>query len=566
MVPGFSLFRRNSSLVAHPTTQGISLRGVGATGASRSLVLWDGVPINDPFGGWVYWTRVSPDALSRVEVSRGASTSVFGDRSMSGAIALFSREPERHRLSAAYEFGNRNTNTAELGYSHLWRRVAISGNSRAFTTNGYYIVPESSRGAADTEANVRFVAGDLRLDLLGDRQRLFLKVDLLAEDRGNGTTIQRNSSGMGNVAVHYSRDWNRDGVSAIAYHTRAEFRSLFSTILAGRNTERLTFQQTVPADAWGGAGYWRHSGARLRALIGADLQRVEGYSHDRFPTFTRIGGGSQFQHGRFLQADTKLGPVQLFLGARHHVPGAGRQFFSPSFGVAGGHKRWRARGTLYRSFRAPTLNELYRQFAAGNATTLANDQLKPERVFGAEIGIDYIGETNRANVTFFRNELQDLVTNVTLRVTPTAITRQRQNAAEALTRGAEFEFRQRWKQWQAEVSYLLADSRFSTNLRIPQIPKHQGSGQLVWSGKRTFAAFGVRSYAAQFDDDLNTFRLPGFAAAHVSLRQHLYRSLSAVAAFENLLDREYFVAFTPVPQNGAPRLWRVGLRWDGRLF
>src|SRR5574341_1286995 len=45
-VPGFSLFRRSSSLTAHPTTQGVSLRGIGSTGASRTLVLWDGVPIN----------------------------------------------------------------------------------------------------------------------------------------------------------------------------------------------------------------------------------------------------------------------------------------------------------------------------------------------------------------------------------------------------------------------------------------------------------------------------------------------------------------------------------------
>src|ERR1043166_7639114 len=87
-IPGFSLFRRSSSLVAHPTTQGVSLRGIGSSGASRTLVLWDGIPVNDPFGGWVYWTRFPPDEMARIELSRGASTSVFGDRAMGGAIAL----------------------------------------------------------------------------------------------------------------------------------------------------------------------------------------------------------------------------------------------------------------------------------------------------------------------------------------------------------------------------------------------------------------------------------------------------------------------------------------------
>ncbi|HTY84497.1 MAG TPA: TonB-dependent receptor plug domain-containing protein, partial [Silvibacterium sp.] len=54
-VPGFELFRRSSSLVANPTTEGVSLRGLGSTAASRSLVLLDGVPLNDPYGGWIHW-------------------------------------------------------------------------------------------------------------------------------------------------------------------------------------------------------------------------------------------------------------------------------------------------------------------------------------------------------------------------------------------------------------------------------------------------------------------------------------------------------------------------------
>jgi outer membrane receptor for ferrienterochelin and colicin len=98
-VPGFSLFRRSSSLVANPTTQGVSLRGLGSSGASRTLVLWDGIPANDPFGGWVYWTRFIPEEMSRVEISRGAATSVFGDRAMSGAIGLFTR-PSRYTSSS----------------------------------------------------------------------------------------------------------------------------------------------------------------------------------------------------------------------------------------------------------------------------------------------------------------------------------------------------------------------------------------------------------------------------------------------------------------------------------
>ena len=567
MVPGFSLFRRTSSLVAHPTTQGISLRGIGSTGASRTLVLWDGIPVNDPFGGWVYWTRMDPEEVGRIEVSRGASTSVFGDRAMGGAISLFSREPERGRFHGSYEGGNRDTHTASAGYSHVWSRAAISGRGRAFTTDGYFIVPEAFRGPVDTLAALRFVAGDTRVDLLGAKQRLFLKADVLVEDRRNGTVLQNNSTSLGNLAAHYWREFSSDTVSAIGYHTREEFRSSFSAIAANRRTETLTMNQSVPAEAVGAAGYWRHDSPVWTSLLGADFQRVEGSSIDSlFPTGKRIGEGSLFQRGYFAQGDVKAGPAKLFFGARHHFTGAGRQFFSPSTGMVVGHGRWRGRASAYRSFRAPTLNELYREFRAGNAVTQANDLLKPERVFGVEAGLDVVGESNRLSFTLYRNSLQDLITNVTLSSTPQQILRQRRNAARAIARGFEADFHQRWRAWTVDFAYLFAESRFSTGPRTPQIPKHQGSAQFTWSYNSTLASFGVRSYAAQFEDDLNRFLLPGFATAHISVRQRLVKSLYAVAAFENLFDREYQVTFTTFPGIGPPRLWRAGLRWDGRIW
>ena len=58
-VPAVSLFRRTSSLGANPTTQGISLRAIAPSGAGRTLVTLDGVPLNDPFGGWVIWSQVA---------------------------------------------------------------------------------------------------------------------------------------------------------------------------------------------------------------------------------------------------------------------------------------------------------------------------------------------------------------------------------------------------------------------------------------------------------------------------------------------------------------------------
>lgn len=568
-IPGFSLFRRNSSLVAHPTTQGISLRGIGSTGASRTLVLWDGIPVNDPFGGWVYWTRFQPDELERVEISRGASTSVFGDRAMGGAIGLFSRPPARRRWFGSYEAGNRNTHEVSVGASNVFGPGGVwgvSGHGRAFTTDGFFIVPEPYRGDIDLKAGVRFVAADARVDYLGPVHRIYLKSDILAEDRKNGTVLQNNSTSLGTVAMRYQGQFDRQTLSLTGFHTREEFRSIFSAIAADRNSERLTFSQQVPAEATGGSANWGLQRDRFNLLAGADVFRVEGYSIDSpVGVAKRIGGGTLLQHGVYTQMDATAGPARFFLGARENVTGQDRSFFSPSAGAVVGRGRFRARGSVYRSFRAPTLNELYREFRAGNAITRANDQLKPERLFGSEVGFDYVGETTRGRLTFYRNELTDLITNVTLSVAPNQIIRQRQNAVSAMSRGFELETAKRWHQFRGEASYLFVDARFAEGARVPQIPRHQGSAELTFEQGRTLVSAGIRSFASQFEDDANQFLLPGYATVQLVLRHQLTTRLSAVAAFENILDREYLSGFSPTPTTGAPRLWRAGLRWQGGL-
>jgi outer membrane cobalamin receptor len=565
-VPGFSLFRRSSSVVAHPTTQGVSLRGIGSTGASRTLVLWDGFPVNDPFGGWVQWSRFAPEDIDRIEISRGASTSVFGDRAMGGAVALFSRQPEPLHLTASYSGGNAGTHEAGAGFAHLGSRWSASAQGRAFATDGYYVISEGIRGTADRRAGADFVAGNSRLDYLGAASRLFLKFDMLAERRRNGTPIQQNSTSLGSLSAHYSLARGTNTFSVLASHTREEFRSAFSAIAADRNSERPTFRQSVPAESAGGAAYWNRHGSRWDVLAGADVNHVEGYSKDTlFPSGLRVGGGTLLQHGAFVQTDVGAGPVKFHLGARHDFTGGDRQFFSPSAGVSAGRGRLRVRSSVYRAFRAPTLNELFREFRVGNAVTRANDVLRPERLFGAEAGVDYSGERSHMSFTLYRNSLSDLITNVTLTSSPSLIVRQRRNAASALARGVEMHADHRWRNWFGDASYLYADSRFSTGERLPQVPSHQGSARLGWQRGATFVSAGLRSYSLQFEDELNRFLLPGFGAVQVAVRRQINAPLSAFASVENLFDREYLTGFTPTPTVGAPRLWRLGLRWEGRV-
>lgn len=561
-VPGFSLFRRTSSVVANPTTQGVSLRGIGSSGASRSLVLWDGVPMNDPFGGWIYWTRFPPEDLRRVEISRGASTSVFGDLALGGAIGLFSREADRAHVYAGFEGGTQNTKDLWTGASNLWHNFALSASARALRTDGYYVVPGTVRGTVDQRANVEFVTGDFRFDSFQGSHRFFAALNILAEDRNNGTALTRNSTGLGTASLHYVEAQAKNEWSFLSFRTQEQYHSTYSAVAANRNTERLTSRQTVPSTGNGADLLWNHHESDWNFAAGADVNQDRGFSTDAvFPTGRRYGGGTLLQHGEFAQADVRWRPFRFFLGARHQFTGQGNQFLNPSAGFVVALGNWKLRGSGYRAFRSPTLNELYREFRAGNTVTQANGNLRPEILLGAEVGADYLTEHGAIRVTVFRNALSHLITNATLSITPNQIIRQRQNGADSLSRGVEFSAMHRWREWRAEAGYLYAESRYATGLRVPQIPKHQGSAQLSYEHGRTLASAGVRVYGLQYEDDLNVFRLPGFASLQLLARERLTNQLSVSVSLENLLDHQYYTGFTPTPTIGAPRQVRAALRW-----
>jgi outer membrane receptor protein involved in Fe transport len=567
MVPGFTLFRRSSSLTANPTTQGVSLRGLGSSGASRTLVLWDGVPLNDPFGGWVYWTRVAPETVDRVELSRGASTSLFGDRALGGSIALISRPIERSHVYVGFEGGNLKQLSPSAGLWSRTRNWGYGAQARAFRTDGYFIVPANVRGAVDAKANVEFVAGDARIERTGNNDRFVMKVDGLGESRGNGTPVQTNSTTIGAISGSYSHQWADDVVTLTAFHQRQEFRAGFSALAADRNTERLTFRQSVPAQATGGSAIWRRENAQWNLFTGADFHRVNGVSYDFLvPSGVRSGGGVLFQRGFFAQSEYKWKAARLFAGVRQQFTGLdqARRFLSPSGGFTVGRRRWRLRGSAYRAYRAPTLNELYREFRAGNTVTLANAALEPERLFGAELGIDHVGERGRFSLGVFRNEMEGIITNVTLSATPQLVTRQRRNLTSAVGRGIEAEWRYQGRGWRWDSSYLYTEARVGTRERVAQIPKHQGSAQLGWQMGRLGPqmAFGFRASGLQFEDDRNTQLLPGFMTWLVSAQQKLKAGWTATAGMENAFERQYLTGFTPAPQIGPPRLWRIGLRWE----
>src|SRR5688572_25111068 len=163
-VPTFSLFRRTSSIAANPTAQGVSLRGIGPSGVSRTLVLLDDIPFNDPFGGWVYWTRVPMMNAERIELIDGASSSLYGNYAMGGVINIVTNRPAPQTVIFKPQYGNRSTPKMDLFASHVFGRVGVMVDATSLQTDGYLIVAEEERGAIDNEANVGYQSFSAKLD------------------------------------------------------------------------------------------------------------------------------------------------------------------------------------------------------------------------------------------------------------------------------------------------------------------------------------------------------------------------------------------------------------------
>ena len=605
-VAGFSLFRRTGSRTANPTAQGVSLRGLGASGASRALVVADGLPLNDPFGGWVYWARVPRVAIERLEVLRGGVSDLYGSGALGGVVQLVTRGPADGRgLEAEASAGGATTidlSSTVRGTSGSW-----SGrlSTQAFRTDGYVPVDEWSRGAVDTEAASSHLAvdGTVERRAFGDG-RLFVRGMAYGEDRENGTPIQVNDTRIGLGAIGLDRGTlERGRVEARLWGETQVFHQDFSAVAADRSREDLTRAQRVPASAFGVSTQWsRLAGKHHRLLAGVEAHLVEGTTEEtvfaRGVATTEVEAGGEERTGALFVQDLYQAHPRLLLSASARLDGWGHRdgrstttplatgaattttfpdrsesAVSPRLGaVVRLSPSLSLTASGYGAFRGPTLNELYRSFRVGDTVTLANPGLEAERLWGGEAGA--LAKTGKASLrlTAFDAEVQDAVANVTVATTPGLVTRQRRNVGRVRSRGLEAE---------AEVrlggrgvltgGYALTDARVASfpedpsleGRRVPQVPRHQGTLQARYESRWRIGV-QVRWTSAAWEDDRNQLELDPALQVDLFAGRRIGSGLEVFAVAENILDAEIVVARTPVPSVAAPRLVRGGIRL--RLF
>ncbi len=586
-VPGVQLFRRSDARSGHPTSQGVTLRALGGNASSRALLVLDGVPQTDPFGGWINWPAYDPADLQQIRVVRGGGSVANGPGALAGTIEMVSRADTG--VSGEIDGGSRDSfeSRGRVGLAAAGGVLSLSG--RAERSDGFIPVTEATRGPADEPAPYHEWSGRGRwIAPLGDSTELQASLDGFHDWRTRGTDFTQNrtngADGSMRLVGHGEWQW-----TALAYWQWRNLMSSFANVSPGRVTAtRVSLQDSVPSHGIGGSFELRPpmpQGIELR--LGADARRTSGESRELFsyvsgePTRRRFAGGDTWTSGTYAEATGDLGNLTLTGGARidHWQVSDGhllektiatnavlrddrfpkRDGWLPT--ARGGAvlrlgDGFDLRSAAYLGWRMPTLNELFRPFRAGLDATAANPDLKPEKLAGAEAGVEYSHGPVHVSVTGFANRLRDAIANVTMGQGPGVFPGvgfvaaggtyfQRENVDAVRVHGLEASATWTQGPWLAQAGASWTHARleaigaasFLDGLRPAQTPNFAATLALGYDQEGKGAQIVLRHVGSQFDNDLNTKTLKPATTFDAFASWPLTKRLQLVARAENIFDK-----------------------------
>jgi len=587
-----------SSRYNHPTAQALSLRGLGSR---RSLVLLDGIPLNDGFGGWINW-GLAPDALRRIEVVPGGSSSLYGTWAMGGVVHLLTEQPAKGISTRAdSRAGSLNTYSQSVTGGYGTERNGLLISARWFHTNGYNTVPTYQRGAIDRTDDSRHenFFGKFTTMLTPD---VGFKVSggLFHEDRTFGTALSVATRTIGTLSAGLQGTTRRgDSWETTAFAQWQTFRNFTSQITPSpllREGEFRNRIQTIPSNDFGGLSQLTlRIDDRNRLLVGGDARAVVGQSEDQLfslagPTGRTLAKGKQVGGGVFAEwmstvidgltviPSFRLDWWKNFDGRMESANGATtvardnvQTALNPKLGLLYQvHDRVRLGGSLYQAFRAPTLNELYRGFDFAGFSFLPNENLNPERLTGmdAKVEVDLLGSGKLTlRVAGHHDEVKDQI----LFVTQNAFAARRENVGRTSADGGDVTIVAKPTEWmQVNLGYAYAHAVITSFPRdrsregkmVPNVSPHQVTASLTLGDLTNLQMTVMARYLSrQFADDLNTQPIADFVVLDLSLQKQLTKHWRATLDAENLTDRAYMATQTgPIKTLGAPLLVLAGLR------
>ena len=616
-VPGVSLFRRTSSAAENPTTQGISLRSIGPSAAGRALVTLDGVPQNDPFGGWVIWTSLPSESLEGASIVRGAGAGPYGAGALTGVIAL----NEMSRPGAINFDASGGQEREQRGAAATV--VSLGENSSLFLSGSGehsdgWVPVQAAAGPADDALTLNDYNGAARIQTQVGPALMAVHVGAYHEDRAAGLVGANSAANGEDGSITLTA---QPGPGRLGWRLQGWVRhsNLFNTsvsVPANRlTTTPANDQYATPATGWGANGALRGAAGDLTWEAGGDIRGTSGEDQELFKyvsgafTQRRLAGGRTLGAGAYVEATWAAGPWLVTGGGRFDgwwtmdghrtetlISTGATTFQSTPANRSGtvpsgriGIKRdlgdgLYIRSAAYSGFRAPTLNELYRPFRVGNNVTESNSTLTPEKLYGVEGGIG--GSMGRLTweATGFYNRLENAVTNVTIGKGPGTfaqfpdagfipaggILTQRQNAGTINAEGVEadtairlasnLKFRAAFDYTHAIVDGGSAAPQL-TGLRPAQTPLFTATGGFDLQATDQLGVHAdLRYESSRFDDDQNTVHLGPGTKVDARADWSFSKAFQFYVEATNLLDARIPTANTSgVVAFDEPRVVRVGI-------
>jgi len=613
-LPGVELFRRSPSLVANPTSQGISLRGLGSTSASRTLVTEDDVPLNDPLGGWIHWQEQPTLSIRDIELVRGGASDLYGSSAIGGVINVVPVRPSSNSAALTSTYGAEGTHdSSALAQTKFgpWGLLAAAG---ILGTDGYIQESAPQRGPVDVASNVHSQNALLAGEHDQGPLRLFARASAFNDLRHNGTPLQFNGTRLFRYAT--GGDWSgpREGAVALRlYGSDERYRPTFSSISNAPNAanptcsfrcgEIPTKYSYVPDNELGGAVHWSQPlGAGLILLAGADVRDIRVWDleqtlpvgstvtnvHDhqrdsglytqlmwvhRAWTVTAAGRGDWYQNfdGQSL---TLTGTT--WTRSATQPPQKDEEMFDPRVGISRKiASHWAVSASGFRAFREPTASELYRATQVGAQLTLPNGNLLSERATGAEAGVATQHDWGTVRASYFFTEVDRPIAALLLSTNRY----MRENLGQIESQGISLDYELMPVRWLAVAGgYQYAHAVVS---RVsPQQVCGTGSaptcanllGNWIPDVAHNLATMNVRAFkpkigtlnlqgrlsGRQFDDDANQFLLHSYFRLDAYGSHDFGSRIEIFAAGENLLDRSIEVSKTPTTTLGQPRAARIG--------
>jgi outer membrane receptor protein involved in Fe transport len=603
-VPSVGTFRRSSSAIADPTSQGLNLRGVGPSGVSRALVLRDGVPVNDPFGGWVYWRALSPLGIDRIEIVPSGASALFGNFALGGVLQVISRPIEGRSLDAVVAGGSLGTRRVAARATERLGDFGVELSAEALHLDGYTPIRAAQRGAVDGPAASTHGAAGARVEHVRGDSTAHAAVRVFTESLDAGT--QHTTAGVRTVT--YEAGWQlarEPGTLGLQlFGGQQRFDQERARVSADRATATTASNQRTPSSNQGASATWTGRPSEHHALvIGADAQRVAGTATDALAPpmvqpdtlVARAAGGEQRFFGVFAQdavqvtrqlavaAAVRLDGWHNLAASRTLTRGDGSATTTPLAGASELQLDPRlgalvhlsdevaVRASAYRAFRAPTLNELYRPFQVGNVLTAANERLRPETLWGGELGTGVVASGLSLQATGFWNQLSDAIANVTLAGPLDGATRQRQNLGKTRIFGLDLDLA--WRPgdaWTVRVGHTFSDAHVTAapaqpeliGKRLAQDPRYRAIASVTYDRERLATIAGqVRYLGRQFEDDLNMLPIGAVVLVDARAERRLGRGFSVFVSGQNLFDRRYLVGRAGIDTEGAPRTFELGVTY-----